>query len=87
MLKSLSFLILVFDIPPKATTFFVVNLEINYPQYPNWQAMSVIGVGRVLLEQKKNDQAVERFKEVLVKYDDKEALNIAQKYLDQLDSN
>ena len=27
-----------------------VNLEINYPQYPNWQAMSVIGVGRVLLE-------------------------------------
>ena len=64
-----------------------VNLEINYPQYPNWQAMSVIGVGRVLLEQKKNDQAAERFKEVLVKYDDKEALNIAQKYLDQLDSN
>ena len=46
-----------------------------------------VEVFRRSLEQKKNDQAGERFKEVLVKYDDKEALNIAQKYLDQLDSN
>ena len=30
---------------------------------------------------------LKRFKEVLVKYDDKEAINIAQKYLDQLESN
>ena len=64
-----------------------VNLEINYPQYPDWQAKSVIGVGRVLMAQEKNGQAAERFKEVLVKYDNKEALAEAQKYLDQLDSN
>tara|TARA_B100000579_G_C22730074_1_gene803759 strand:- start:283 stop:1200 length:918 start_codon:yes stop_codon:yes gene_type:complete len=62
-----------------------VNLEINYPQYPNWQAMSVIGVGRVLMEQDKKKQAAERFKEVLVKYDDDEALKIAQNYLDKLE--
>ena len=62
-----------------------VNLEINYPQYPNWQAMSVIGVGRVLMEQDKKKQAAERFKEVLVKYDDDEALKMAQNYLDKLE--
>ena len=39
------------------------------------------------MAQDKNGQAAERFKEVLVKYDNKEALAEAQKYLDQLDSN
>lgn len=62
-----------------------VNLEINYPQYPKWQAMSVIGVGRVLMEQDKKKQAAERFNEVLVKYDDDEVLKVAQKYLEELD--
>ena len=62
-----------------------MNLEINYPQYPKWQAMSVIGVGRVLMEQDKKKQAAERFNEVLVKYDDDEVLKVAQKYLEELD--
>ena len=63
-----------------------VNLEINYPQYPNWQAKSVLGVGRILLEQKKTDQAIERFKEVLNRYKDEEAISLAQNYLEKIES-
>ena len=47
--------------------------------------MSVIGVGRVLMEQDKKKQAAERFNEVLVKYDDDEVLKVAQNYLEELD--
>ncbi len=63
-----------------------VNLEINYPQYPNWQAKSVLGVGRILLEQKKPDQAIERFKEVLSRYKDEEAIGLARNYLEKIES-
>ncbi|NCG28531.1 MAG: hypothetical protein GWP42_13430, partial [Verrucomicrobiales bacterium] len=63
-----------------------VNLEINYPQYPNWQAKSVLSMGRILLEQKKTDQAIERFKEVLSRYKDEEAIGLARNYLEQIES-
>ena len=63
-----------------------VNLEINYPQYPDWQAKSVLGVGRILLEQKKTDQAIERFREVLSRYKDEEAIGLARNYLEKIES-
>lgn len=63
-----------------------VNLEINYPQYPNWQAKSVLSMGRILLEQKKTDQAIERFKEVLSRYKDEEAIGLARNYLEKIES-
>ena len=63
-----------------------VNVEINYKQYPDWQAKAVLEMARVLMAQKKNDQAAERLKDLITRYPDQKAATVAQQYLDELRS-
>ena len=46
----------------------------------------MLGVGRILLAQKKTDQAIERFREVLNRYKDEEAIGLARNYLEKIES-
>lgn len=61
-----------------------VNVEINYKQYPSWQAKAVLEMARVLIAQKKNAQAAERLKDVITRYPKEKAATVAQQYLDEL---
>jgi TolA-binding protein len=63
-----------------------VNIEINFKKYPSWRAKSVLEMGRVLLAQKKREDAVQRFKEVITRYGEEKAAIVARQYLDQLRS-
>ena len=63
-----------------------VNVEINFKKYPSWQAKSVLEIGRVLLAQKKREEAVQRFKDVITRYGKEKAAVVARQYLDQLRS-
>jgi TolA-binding protein len=67
----------------EAVTEFV-NVEINYTKYPAWQAKSVLEIGRVLIAQKKNEQAAERLKDVIRRFPKEKAALVAQQYLDEL---
>ncbi len=58
-----------------------VKVEISYPQYPRWQAQAVLEIGRVLLSQQKTDQARERFKEVISRFEKEEAAVTAKELL------
>lgn len=58
-----------------------VKVEISYPQYPKWQAQSILEIGRILLTQKKPEQAAERFKDVIQRFDKEEAAAEARKLL------
>ena len=60
----------------------LVNVEISYPQYPTWQAGAALEIGRVLLAQKKPEQAKERFQEVIRRFEKEEAAATARKLLD-----
>ena len=67
-----------------------VHLEIDksFRKYPDWQAKSVLEIGRVLLAQDKREEAVQRFKDILnhpVLHKEKAAL-VARQLLDQLRS-
>jgi TolA-binding protein len=64
-----------------------VSVEINYQQYPSWQAKSILEMARVLIAQKKNEQAAERLKDVITRYPKEKAATVAQQYLDELRSN
>ena len=61
-----------------------VHIEINYKRYPDWQAKSVLEVGRVLLAQKNFDEASDRFKSVISRYPNEKAAVVARQYLDEL---
>lgn len=61
-----------------------VKIEITYKKYPAWQAKSILEIGRVLLAQERNDQAAERFKEVIKRYGEEKAAVVARQYLDEL---
>ena len=67
----------------RATAEFV-NIEINYKQYPGWQAKSVLEIGRVLLAEGKRDQATQTFKDVIKRYPNENAAVVARQYLDEL---
>ena len=58
-----------------------VKVEISYPQYPTWQARSVLEIGRVLLAQNKPDQAKERFQEVITRFAKEDAAAVAKQLL------
>jgi len=58
-----------------------VKVEISYPQYPKWQAQSILEIGRILLTQKKPEQAAERFKDVIQRFDKEEAATEARNLL------
>ncbi len=58
-----------------------VKVEISYPQYPQWQAQAVLEIGRVLLAQKKPDQARERFQEVITRFEKEDAATAARELL------
>ena len=61
-----------------------VNVEINFQKYPSWQAKAVLEMARVLMAQKKNEQAAERLKDVITRYPTEKAATVAQQYLDEL---
>jgi TolA-binding protein len=67
----------------EAVTEFV-NVEISYTKYPAWQAKSVLEIARVLIAQKKNEQAAERLKDVIRRFPKEKAALVAQQYLDEL---
>ena len=58
-----------------------VKVEISYPQYPKWQAQSILEIGRILLSQKKPEQAAEQFKNVIQRFEKEEAAAEARKLL------
>ena len=47
----------------------------------------MLEIGRVLIAQDKDDQAIERMKEVITRYPKTTAAGVAQKYLDELRSS
>ncbi|MFT5412767.1 MAG: TolA-binding protein, partial [Verrucomicrobiales bacterium] len=61
-----------------------VDVEINYKKYPSWQAKAVLEMARVLIAQKKPEQAAGRLKEVISRYPKEKAAIVAQQYLDEL---
>lgn len=61
-----------------------VNVEINYRNYPGWQAKAVLEMARVLIAQDKKEQAAERLKDVIKRYPKEKAATVAQQYLDEL---
>jgi len=63
-----------------------VNMEINYNKYPDWQAKAVLEIGRVLLAQGKDDDAKERFREVIRKFGNQKAAIVARQLLDKMQS-
>jgi TolA-binding protein len=63
-----------------------VQVEINYKQYPDWQAKAVLEMARVLIAQNKKDQAAERLKDLITRYPKEKAATLAQQYLDELRS-
>ncbi len=63
-----------------------VHIEINFKKYPGWQAKSVLEIGRVLLAQKKREDAIQRFKDVITRYGKEKSALVARQYLDQLRS-
>ncbi len=67
----------------KAVSEFL-NIEINFKSYPSWQAKGILEIGRVLLAQKRNDAAKERFKDVITRYPKEKAAVVARQYLEQL---
>ena len=64
-----------------------VKVEISYPQYPNWQAEAVLQIGRILLVQGKPEQARDRLKEVISRFEKEEAAATASKLLTSLKEN
>ena len=54
--------------------------------YPEWQAKSVLEMGRVLLSQNKKSDAADRMKEVMQRFPKTKAAGVAQKYLDEIRS-
>ena len=54
--------------------------------YPEWQAKSVLEMGRVLLSQDKKPDAADRMKEVMQRFPKTKAAGVAQKYLDEIRS-
>ena len=66
----------------KAVAEFV-NVEISYKKYPSWQAKSILEIARVLLAQKKTEEAKQRFKDVITRYPKEKAAVVAKQYLDQ----
>ena len=67
----------------KAVAEFV-KIEIGFKKYPSWQAKSVLEIGRVLLAQGKRDEATQRFKDVITRYNKEKAAIVARQYLDEL---
>ena len=63
-----------------------VSVDTNAQGYPDWQAKSVFEIGRVLLAQKKREDAVERFKEVITRFGKQKAAIAARQILEQLRS-
>lgn len=61
-----------------------VNVEINFGKYPDWQAKAVLETARVLIAQGKKAQAVERLKELIVRFPKEKAATVAQQLLDEL---
>ncbi len=64
-----------------------LNVEINFGEYPSWQAKAVLEIGRVLLAQNNKDKAAERFKDVITRYPKESAATVAQQYLDEIRAN
>lgn len=63
-----------------------LNVEIHYKKYPNWQAKGILEIARVLLAQDKRVEAIQRFKDVILRYPKEKAAVVARQYLDQLRS-
>jgi TolA-binding protein len=64
-----------------------LNVEINFAEYPGWQAKAVLEIGRVLLAQNDKEKAAERFKDVITRYPKESAATVAQQYLDEIRAN
>ena len=63
-----------------------VNIEINFGKYRDWQAKSVLEIARVLLAQKKKEEAIDRLKDVVNNFSKEKAATVARQYLEQLRS-
>ena len=67
-----------------------VHIEItkSFKKYPDWQAKSILEIGRVLLAQKKTEEAVQRFNDILNHpvFGKQKAAIVARQLLDQLRS-
>lgn len=61
-----------------------VSVDANARGYPGWRAKAVLEIGRVLLSQGKDEQAEARMKEVITRFPQTTAAQVAQKYLDEL---
>ncbi len=61
-----------------------VNVEINYPKYPDWQAKAMLETARVLIAQEKKGQASDRLKDLIRRHPKQKAATVAQQYLDEL---
>jgi len=61
-----------------------VNIEINFGKYRDWQAKSVLEIARVLLAQKKKEEAIDRLKDVVNNFSKEKAATVARQYLEQL---
>ena len=64
-----------------------VSVEVNAQGYPDWRAKSVLEMGRILIAQKKYDDAKQRLQEVLKRFPKTNAAKVALKYLDELRLN
>ena len=64
-----------------------LHVEVHYKKYPSWQAKSVFEMARVLLAQKKNEEAMSRFKDVIKRFPKEKAAIASRQYLDKLRSN
>lgn len=67
----------------KAMAAFI-SVDTNAKGYPDWQAKAVLEMGRILLAQGKQPDALARMKEVLQRFPETKAAVVAQKYLDDL---
>ena len=64
-----------------------LSVEVNAQGYPDWQAKSVLEMGRILITQKKNDDAKLRMQEVIKRFPKTNAAKVALTYLDELRLN
>ena len=64
-----------------------LSVEVNAQGYPDWQAKSLLEMGRILITQKKNDDAKLRMQEVIKRFPKTNAAEVALTYLDELRLN
>ena len=64
-----------------------LSVEVNAQGYPDWQAKSVLEMGRILITQKKNEDAKLRLQEVIKRFPKTNAAKVALTYLDELRLN